>query len=240
MNNLDPEVAEDPNNLVVYGGTGRAARSWEAFDAIARRCAASTPTRHCSCSRASRSACSAPTNGPRGRLANSNLVPEWANWTEFRRLESLGLTMYGQMTAGSWIYIGTQGILQGTHECFAEIARRKFGGSLAGTITVTAASAAWAAQPLAVTMNGGVALRRRRPERIGRRIEHRYLDEIAESLDQAMTRCAAAQTPAGGPVGRCRRQRRPRPAETGRGRLPGRHRHRPDERPRPAVVRQPI
>ena len=132
---------------------------------------------------------------PRVLLANSNLVPEWANWTEFRRLESLGLTMYGQMTAGSWIYIGTQGILQGTYECFAEIARRRFGGSLAGTITLTAGLGGMGgAQPLAITMNDGVALCVDvDADRVARRIEHRYLDEVAESLDDAVARCLAAR-----------------------------------------------
>ena len=196
MNNLDPEVAEDPDNLVVYGGTGRAARSWEAFDAI---CATlrSLDDDETLLVQSGKPVGVFRTNewAPRVLLANSNLVPEWANWTEFRRLESLGLTMYGQMTAGSWIYIGTQGILQGTYECFAEIARRKFGGSLAGTITVTAGLGGMGgAQPLAITMNGGVALCVDvDPERIARRIEHRYLDEVAESLDDAMARCVAAR-----------------------------------------------
>jgi urocanate hydratase len=160
MNNLDPDVAEDPDNLVVYGGTGRAARSWEAFDAIVSTLGtlAGDETMLVQSGK--------PVGvfrthewAPRVLIANSNLVPDWADWTEFRRLESLGLTMYGQMTAGSWIYIGTQGILQGTFECFAEIARRKFGGSLAGTITVTAGLGGMGgAQPLAITMNDGVAL----------------------------------------------------------------------------------
>src|SRR5437588_11147674 len=139
MNNLDPEVAERPADLVVYGGTGRAARSWEAFHAIvqALRTLADDETLLVQSGK--------PVGvlrthawSPRVLLANSNLVPEWATWEEFRRLEALGLTMYGQMTAGSWIYIGSQGIVQGTYECFAEIARRRFGGSLAGTITLTA------------------------------------------------------------------------------------------------------
>ncbi len=196
MNNLDPEVAEDPDNLVVYGGTGRAARSWDAFEAICStlRGLADDETLLVQSGK--------PVGvfrthewAPRVLLANSNLVPEWANWAEFRRLESLGLTMYGQMTAGSWIYIGTQGILQGTYECFAEIARRRFGGSLAGTITVTAGLGGMGgAQPLAITMNGGVALcvdvdRKR----IARRIEHRYLDVVADSLDDAVARCLAAR-----------------------------------------------
>ena len=160
QNNLDPEVAERPDDLVVYGGTGRAARSWEAFDAMLRtlRTLGDDETMLVQSGK--------PVGvfrthewAPRVLIANSNLVPDWANWSEFRRLEAAGLTMYGQMTAGSWIYIGTQGILQGTYECFAEIARRRFGGSLAGTITLTAGLGGMGgAQPLAVTMNDGVAL----------------------------------------------------------------------------------
>src|SRR5258707_1634741 len=159
-NNLDPEVAEHPDDLVVYGGTGRAARSWDAFDAIVRtlRSLGDDETMLVQSGK--------PVGvfrthewAPRVLIANSNLVPDWANWDEFRRLEDLGLTMYGQMTAGSWIYIGTQGILQGTYECFAEIARRRFRGTLAGTITLTAGLCGMGgAQPLAVTMNGGGAL----------------------------------------------------------------------------------
>ena len=196
MNNLDPEVAEDPDHLVVYGGTGRAARSWAAFDAI---CAALVDLAddETLLVQSGKPVGVFRTNewAPRVLLANSNLVPEWANWTEFRRLESLGLTMYGQMTAGSWIYIGTQGILQGTYECFAEIARRRFGGSLAGTITLTAGLGGMGgAQPLAVTMNDGVALCVDvDADRVARRIEHRYLDEVAESLDDAVGRCLAAR-----------------------------------------------
>ena len=132
---------------------------------------------------------------PRVLIANSNLVPDWATWDEFRRLEALGLTMYGQMTAGSWIYIGTQGILQGTYECFAEIGRRRFGGSLAGTITLTAGLGGMGgAQPLAVTMNGGVALCVEVDRhRIERRLETRYLDEVADSLSDAVARCTRAR-----------------------------------------------
>ena len=240
MNNLDPEVAEDPDNLVVYGGTGRAARSWDAFDAICAslRDLADDETLLV---QSGKPVGVFRTNewAPRVLIANSNLVPEWANWAEFRRLESLGLTMYGQMTAGSWIYIGTQGILQGTYECFAEIARRRFGGSLAGTITVTAGLGGMGgAQPLAITMNGGVALCVDvDPERVARRIEHRYLDEVADSLDDAVTRCVAARDARVGAVGRCRRQRGDGPAGTRRAGLSGRHRHRPDQRSRSAVVR---
>ncbi|MDF2732200.1 MAG: Urocanate hydratase [Desertimonas sp.] len=196
MNNLDPDVAEDPDQLVVYGGTGRAVRSWAAFDTIVAtlRDLADDETLLV---QSGKPVGVFRTNewAPRVLLANSNLVPDWANWTEFRRLESLGLTMYGQMTAGSWIYIGTQGILQGTYECFAEIARRRFGGSLAGTITVTAGLGGMGgAQPLAITMNGGVALCIDVDEnRIARRVEHRYLDEVADSVDDAVARCIAAR-----------------------------------------------
>jgi urocanate hydratase len=196
MNNLDPDVAERPDDLVVYGGTGRAARSWEAFDAIVRtlRRLAEDETLLVQSGK--------PVGvmrthewAPRVLIANSNLVPEWANWDEFRRLEDLGLTMYGQMTAGSWIYIGTQGIVQGTYECFAEIARRKHGGSLAGTITLTAGLGGMGgAQPLAVTMNDGVVLCVEvDPERIQRRLDTRYLDEQADGLDDAIARCHAAR-----------------------------------------------
>jgi urocanate hydratase len=196
MNNLDPEVAERPDELVVYGGTGRAARSWEAFDGMVRtlRTLADDETMLVQSGK--------PVGvfrthvwAPRVLIANSNLVGEWATWDEFRRLEALGLTMYGQMTAGSWIYIGSQGIVQGTYECFAEIARRRFGGSLAGTITLTAGLGGMGgAQPLAVTMNQGVALCVEvDPERIRRRLETRYLDEEADDLDDAVERCARAK-----------------------------------------------
>jgi len=196
MNNLDPEVAENPAELVVYGGTGRAARSWEAFDAIVRtlRGLADDETLLVQSGK--------PVGvftthewAPRVLIANSNLVPEWATWEEFRRLEALGLTMYGQMTAGSWIYIGSQGIVQGTYECFAEIARRRHGGSLAGTITLTAGLGGMGgAQPLAVTMNGGVALCVEVDrERIVRRLKTRYLDELASSPQDAVERCEEAK-----------------------------------------------
>jgi urocanate hydratase len=196
MNNLDPEVAEDPDQLIVYGGTGRAARSWEAFDAIVAtlKTLGEDETLLVQSGK--------PVGvfrthewAPRVLLANSNLVPDWANWEEFRRLEQLGLTMYGQMTAGSWIYIGSQGIVQGTYECFAEIARRRFGGSLAGTITVTAGLGGMGgAQPLAITMNGGVGLCVEvQPGRIRRRLEAGYLDEQAGDLHEAVSRCEAAK-----------------------------------------------
>jgi urocanate hydratase len=195
-NNLDPEVAERPDDLVVYGGTGRAARSWDAFDAMARtlRTLKGDETMLVQSGK--------PVGvfrthewAPRVLLANSNLVPQWGTWDEFRRLEDMGLTMYGQMTAGSWIYIGTQGILQGTYECFAEIARRKFNGTLTGTITLTAGLGGMGgAQPLAVTMNGGVALCIDVDvTRVNRRVEHRYLDEVADSLEDAINRCTKAR-----------------------------------------------
>jgi len=196
MNNLDPDVAERPDELVVYGGTGRAARSWEAFDAIVDtlRTLGDDETMLVQSGK--------PVGvfrthewAPRVLIANSNLVGEWANWDEFRRLEALGLTMYGQMTAGSWIYIGSQGIVQGTYECFAEIARRRHGGSLAGTITLTAGLGGMGgAQPLAVTMNGGVVLCVEiDAHRIRRRLETRYLDEQADGVDDAVARCLAAK-----------------------------------------------
>ena len=196
MNNLDPEVAERPEDLVVYGGTGKAARSWEAYDAIVRALVtlADDETllvqsgKPVGVMRTSAWA-------PRVLLANSNLVGDWANWEEFRRLEELGLIMYGQMTAGSWIYIGTQGILQGTFETFAAIADKRFGGTLAGTITLTAGLGGMGgAQPLAVTMNGGVAICIEcDPARIDRRIEHRYLDVRAASVEYALELAADAR-----------------------------------------------
>jgi len=195
MNNLDPNVAEDPDNLVVYGGTGRAARSWEAFDAIVRSLR-SLEGDETLLVQSGKPVGVFRTHewAPRVLIANSNLVPDWANWDEFRRLEALGLTMYGQMTAGSWIYIGTQGIVQGTYECFAEIARRRYGGSLAGTITLTGGLGGMGgAQPLAITMNEGVALCVEVDQhRIQRRLETRYLDEQADSLTDAIERCRAA------------------------------------------------
>jgi urocanate hydratase len=197
MNNLDPEVAENPDELVVYGGTGKAARSWEAYDAIVRtlRTLAGDETLLVQSGKPV-GVFTTTESAPRVLIANSNLVPEWATWDEFRRLEALGLTMYGQMTAGSWIYIGSQGIVQGTYECFAEIARRRHGGSLAGTITVTAGLGGMGgAQPLAVTMNGGVALCIEVDRhRIERRLETRYLDEVADSLEDAIARCVAARS----------------------------------------------
>jgi urocanate hydratase len=195
-NNLDPEVAERPDDLVVYGGTGRAARSWDAFDAMARTLT-TLKADETMLVQSGKPVGVFRTHewAPRVLLANSNLVPQWGTWDEFRRLEAMGLTMYGQMTAGSWIYIGTQGILQGTFECFAEIGRKRFGGTLAGTITLTGGLGGMGgAQPLAVTMNGGVALCVDvDPRSVQRRIDTRYLDEVASSLDDAVARCEQAR-----------------------------------------------
>ncbi|MEU3930445.1 urocanate hydratase [Streptomyces sp. NPDC029044] len=188
-NNLDPEVAEHPDKLVVYGGTGKAARDWRSFDAMVRTLKGLKQD-ETMLVQSGRPVGVMQTHewAPRVLIANSNLVGDWANWEEFRRLEQLGLTMYGQMTAGSWIYIGTQGILQGTYETFAAVAAKKFGGSLAGTITLTAGLGGMGgAQPLAVTMNDGVAICIDcDPRAIDRRIEHRYLDVKADSLDHAL------------------------------------------------------
>jgi urocanate hydratase len=196
MNNLDPEVAEHPDQLIVYGGSGRAARSWPAYDAIVRSLT-DLQGDETLLVQSGKPVGVMRTHewAPRVLIANSNLVPQWATWEEFRRLESLGLTMYGQMTAGSWIYIGTQGILQGTYETFAAVAAKRFGGSLAGTITLTAGLGGMGgAQPLAVTMNGGVAIVIDcDPSRIARRIEFGYLDEAADDVDDALRRAAAAR-----------------------------------------------
>jgi urocanate hydratase len=195
MNNLDPEVAEHPDQLIVYGGSGRAARRWDAFDGIV------ASLRDLGDDETLLVQSGKPVGimrthewAPRVLIANSNLVPQWATWEEFRRLEAAGLTMYGQMTAGSWIYIGTQGILQGTYETFAAIAAKRFGGTLAGTVTLTAGLGGMGgAQPLAVTMNGGVAIVVDcDPSRISRRIEHGYLDVAADGIDDALRRAAAA------------------------------------------------
>jgi urocanate hydratase len=189
MNNLDPEVAEHPEDLVVYGGTGRAARNWEAFDAIVRT------LRGLEADETMLVQSGKPVGvfrthewAPRVLIANSNLVGDWANWEQFRKLEAEGLMMYGQMTAGSWIYIGTQGILQGTYETFGAVAKKRFGDTLAGTITLTAGLGGMGgAQPLAVTMNDGVAICVDCDEsRIDRRIEHRYLDTKAADIDDAL------------------------------------------------------
>ncbi|MDG4837030.1 urocanate hydratase [Micromonospora sp. WMMD967] len=196
MNNLDPEVAERPDDLVVYGGTGKAARDWPSYHALVRTL---TDLREDETMlvQSGRPVGVMRTHewAPRVLLANSNLVGDWATWPEFRRLEQLGLTMYGQMTAGSWIYIGTQGILQGTYETFAAVAAKRFGGTLAGTLTLTAGCGGMGgAQPLAVTMNDGVCLIVDVDRtRLDRRVHDRYLDEVADSLDDAVDRVLAAK-----------------------------------------------
>ncbi|MDQ2845828.1 MAG: urocanate hydratase [Actinomycetota bacterium] len=204
QNNLDPDVAEDPDNLVVYGGTGKAARDWASFDAI---CAS---LRDMSDDETLLVQSGRPVGilrthewAPRVLIANSNLVPDWANWPEFRRLEQLGLTMYGQMTAGSWIYIGSQGIVQGTYETFAAIADKMAaargdghsGGTLAGTLTLTAGLGGMGgAQPLAITLNGGAVLAIDcDPQRARRRVQTRYLDVVADSLDHGVELALAAK-----------------------------------------------
>ncbi|MGN6299986.1 MAG: urocanate hydratase [Angustibacter sp.] len=196
QNNLDPEVAERPDDLVVYGGTGRAARDWRSYDAIVRTLTTLADDETLLV-QSGRPVGVMRTHewAPRVLIANSNLVGDWATWPEFRRLEQLGLTMYGQMTAGSWIYIGTQGILQGTYETFAAVAAKRFNGTLAGTLTVTGGCGGMGgAQPLAVTLNGGVCLVVDVDEaRLRRRVEHRYLDEVAIDLDDAIARCEDAK-----------------------------------------------
>ncbi|MFM7210564.1 MAG: urocanate hydratase [Actinomycetota bacterium] len=196
QNNLDAEVAEHPDKLVVYGGTGRAARDWASFDAMIRTLT-TLKDDETMLVQSGRPVGVLQTHewAPRVLIANSNLVGDWANWPEFRRLEQLGLTMYGQMTAGSWIYIGTQGILQGTYETFAAVAAKRFGGTLAGTLTLTAGCGGMGgAQPLAVTMNEGVCLVVDvDPTRLAKRVKDRYLDEIANDLDDAIARVTAAK-----------------------------------------------
>jgi len=196
MNNLDPEVAERPEDLVVYGGTGRAARSWAAFDAIV------DTLRDLAADETLLVQSGKPVGvfrthewAPRVLIANSNLVGDWANWEHFRKLEAEGLMMYGQMTAGSWIYIGTQGILQGTYETFAAVARKRFDGTLAGTLTLTAGCGGMGgAQPLAVTMNEGVVLIVDvDATRLARRVEHGYLDEYTDDYASAVERVLAAK-----------------------------------------------
>jgi urocanate hydratase len=196
MNNLDPDVAERPEDLVVYGGTGKAARNWEAYDAIVRTLTTLADDETLLVQSGK------PVGvfrthewAPRVLIANSNLVGDWATWPEFRRLEALGLTMYGQMTAGSWIYIGTQGILQGTFETFAAIADKRFGGSLKGTLTLTGgAGGMGGAQPLAVTLNeGAVLIVDVDPARLQRRVDHGYLDEMTDDMDAAIARVTAAK-----------------------------------------------
>ena len=196
QNNLDPEVAERPDDLVVYGGTGRAARDWPSFDALVRTLT-TLKGDETMLVQSGRPVGVFQTHewAPRVLIANSNLVGDWATWPEFRRLEALGLTMYGQMTAGSWIYIGTQGILQGTYETFAAVAAKRFSGTLAGTLTLTGGVGGMGgAQPLAVTMNDGVCLCVDvDPTRLMRRVEHRYLDEWTPDLDEALRRVLAAK-----------------------------------------------
>ena len=201
MNNLDPEVAEHPEQLVVYGGSGKAARSWEAYDAIVRTLQ-TLDADETLLVQSGKPVGVFRTHewAPRVLIANSNLVGDWATWEHFRSLEREGLMMYGQMTAGSWIYIGTQGILQGTFETFGAVARKRFGGTLAGTITLTAGLGGMGgAQPLAVTMNEGVALCIECDDsRIERRLEHRYLDVRANDLDHAIAlanEAKASRTP---------------------------------------------
>ncbi len=196
MNNLDPEVAERPDDLVVYGGTGRAARDWASFDAICRTLTtlADDETLLVQSGRPV-GVFRTHTDAPRVLIANANLVGRWATWDVFRDLERRGLTMYGQMTAGSWIYIGTQGILQGTYETFGAVARRDFDGSLAGRLVVTGGLGGMGgAQPLAATMNGGVCLAIEvDPARVKRRLETRYLDRATDSLDEALKWCEEAR-----------------------------------------------
>ncbi|SDP70968.1 urocanate hydratase [Actinopolyspora xinjiangensis] len=195
-NNLDPEVAERPEDLVVYGGTGRAARDWPSYDAIVRELTGLAEDETLLV-QSGKPVGVVRTHewAPRVLIANANLVGDWSNWPEFRRLDSLGLTMYGQMTAGSWIYIGTQGILQGTYETFGAVAAKRFGGTLAGTLTVTAGLGGMGgAQPLAVTMNEGVALVVEcDADRAHRRVRHGYLDEVADDLDDALERAESAR-----------------------------------------------
>src|SRR3954449_13472895 len=196
MNNLDPEVAERPEELVVYGGSGKAARSWECFEAIVEtlRRLGNEETMLVQSGKPV-AVFRTHAEAPRVLIANSLLVPHWATADEFRRLEGLGLTMYGQMTAGSWIYIGTQGILQGTYETLAECARQHFGGSLAGRLTVTAGLGGMGgAQPLAVTMNEGVCLIAEVDRtRIDRRLATRYLDIVEADIPTAVARALAAR-----------------------------------------------
>jgi urocanate hydratase len=197
MNNLDPEVAERPEDLVVYGGTGRAARSWEAFDAIVRTLRTLEDDETLLVQSGKPVAVFRTHDmAPRVLISNSMLVPKWADWDTFRALEAQGLTMYGQMTAGSWIYIGTQGILQGTYETLAECAHQHFRGSLKGTVTLTGGLGGMGgAQPLAVTMNDGVALCVEvDPARIERRIKTRYLDRETDDLETAIAWADAAKT----------------------------------------------
>ena len=195
-NNLDPAVAEHPEELIVYGGNGKAARNWQSFDAIVKTLT-NLKNDETMLVQSGKPVGVFQTHewAPRVLLANSNLVGDWATWPEFRRHEALGLTMYGQMTAGSWIYIGSQGIVQGTYETFAAIADKRYGGTLAGTLTLTGGCGGMGgAQPLAVTMNEGTCLIVDIDEsRLRKRVETRYLDEIADNLDDAINRAVAAK-----------------------------------------------
>ena len=195
-NNLDPAVAEHPEELIVYGGNGKAARNWQSFDAIVKTLT-NLKNDETMLVQSGKPVGVFQTHewAPRVLLANSNLVGDWATWPEFRRLEAMGLTMYGQMTAGSWIYIGSQGIVQGTYETFAAIADKRYGGTLAGTLTLTGGCGGMGgAQPLAVTMNEGTCLIVDIDEsRLRKRLETRYLDEIADNLDDAIDRAVAAK-----------------------------------------------
>ncbi|SEN80795.1 urocanate hydratase [Lihuaxuella thermophila] len=196
MNNLDPEVAERPEELIVYGGIGKAARNWEAFDAIVQTLTELEDDETLLVQSGKPVAVfKTHSDAPRVLIANSNLVPAWATWDHFHELDKKGLMMYGQMTAGSWVYIGSQGIVQGTYETFAECARQHFGGSLRGTITVTAGLGGMGgAQPLAVTLNGGVVIAVEvDPSRIQRRLDTKYLDTQVDSLDEAIRLAEAAK-----------------------------------------------
>ena len=238
-NNLDPEVAERPDDLVVYGGNGRAARNWACFDAIVSSLRSMAPD-DTLLVQSGKPVGVVRTHemAPRVLIANSLLVPRWATPEHFRELEDAGLMMYGQMTAGSWIYIGTQGILQGTYATFAEVATQHFGGTLAGTVTLTGGLGGMGgAQPLAVTGNGGAALCVEvDPWRAQRRLDHGYLDEIADSLDDGHGPGRGGQAGAAGAVGGGGRQLRRRAARAGTPRLGARHRHRPDLGPRRAAT----
>src|SRR3954451_4524254 len=191
MNNLDPDVAERPEELVVYGGSGKAARNWDAFDAIVRSLQSLEHDETLLVQSGKPVGIFQTHPGaPRVLIANALLVPAWATWDNFRELEHRGLTMYGQMTAGSWIYIGSQGIVQGTYETLAAVGRRHFGGTLSGRLVVTAGLGGMGGgQPPATTMNGAVALVVEvDPDRIARRLATRYLDETTDSLDDALDR----------------------------------------------------
>ena len=231
MNNLDPDVAERPDDLVVYGGSGKAARNWESFDAIVRSLQALEHDETLLVQSGKPVGIFHTHPGaPRVLIANALLVPAWATWENFRDLEQRGLTMYGQMTAGSWIYIGSQGIVQGTYETLAEVARRHFGGTLSGRLVVTAGLGGMGgAQPLAATMNGAAALVIEvDPQRIARRLATRYLDETTDSLDEALDRVGRWTRDRRGAIDRPARQRRRRAAGARRARRHARRADRSD------------